>query len=147
MFSKQLRKTLAITVRKPNEEVVSPALTELKAARCMGTLGELERVMATRGVSREGLACFDETAMQLFGLIVLTLHWRGARNVPIPKSHRNKLSLSIAVISARFTPLADGTRMAPSTSLSCGQTPRPSVPLRRFTGQTPVITAFGSWRP
>ena len=93
-------KTLPVTVRKPTEQTLPRAITELKAARCMGTLEELERVMATRGVSREGVACFDETAMQLFGLILLTLHWRGARNVPIPKSHRNKLSLSIAVISA-----------------------------------------------
>ena len=92
-------KTLSVTVRKPTEETHSKAVTELKAARCMGTLEELERVMATRGVGREGVACFDETAMQLFALVLLTLHWRGARNVPIPKSHRNKLSLSIAVLS------------------------------------------------
>ena len=109
-------KTLPVTVRRPTEETLSKALTELKAARCMGTLEELERVMATRGVSREGVACFDETAMQLFGLILLTLHWRGARNVPIPKSHRNKLSLSIAVISAETVSFADGSRTGPWTS-------------------------------
>ena len=86
-------------MREPNEIVETRTITELKASRCMGTLGELKRVMATRGINREGVANFDETAMMFFGLIIKTLHWRGARNVMILKGHRNKLSLSIAVIS------------------------------------------------
>ena len=93
-----------VSVRAFNEEVESAAKTELKAARCMGTLDALARAMRERGVGVEGVADFDETSMRIFGNIFVTLHWRGAKNVPIPRHHRNKLTLSVSVVW-----FADGT--------------------------------------
>ena len=46
----------------------------------------------------EEIANLDETGLRVFALIVMTLHWRGAKDVMIDKGLTNKLCLSIVII-------------------------------------------------
>ena len=88
-----------VGLRKPTQRRQDTEAKErATAARCLGTLNELARVMKANGVSDEEVANLDETGLKLFALNIMTLHWLGATNVVVDKGLCSKLCLSIVII-------------------------------------------------
>ena len=49
-------------------------------------------------LSPESAANLDETGLRMFALEIMTLHWRGGKDVPIDKALTSKLCLSIVIV-------------------------------------------------
>lgn len=88
-----------ISIRTPN--VTSrPEKEEQKVAqRCLGTIEQVELARKAECLKLEEIANMDETSMRILATCIMaTLHWRGARDVPVAKEAQSKLTLSMPVI-------------------------------------------------
>ena len=87
-----------VGLRKPTQSRQNSEDKERKTGtRCWGTLNELARVMKANDVRDEEVANLDETALRIFALSIMTLHWRGDKSVVVDKGLLSKLCLSIVI--------------------------------------------------
>ena len=83
-----------IVPRRFNHKFRSTKNLEVTANRCLGTQKEFDRVY------KEGMsvAAMDETSMRIFSMHCTSLHWKGARDVPVSEEATSKVTLSMPVI-------------------------------------------------
>jgi hypothetical protein len=85
-----------LSLRKPTT-AVDPKRELETAQRCLGTLNEVERVMTENELPENSLGNLDETALRPFQLDLLTLHYKGAKEVPMDRETFSKFCMSIPV--------------------------------------------------
>ena len=83
-----------ISRRKFNKKSRSPEKEKVTANRCLGTFQELERIR----MPGDRYANMDETSMRILSMHATSLHWRGAKDVPVAEELTSKLCLSMPVI-------------------------------------------------
>lgn len=83
-----------ISLRRVNKCVVEDP--EKLAREILTCRERVEKAMRKTKATAADVANIDETAVRLFALMILTLHWRGAKSVPGAK--RSKLCLSMPVV-------------------------------------------------
>ena len=88
-----------LTLRKPNH--TNPVDPEKLAA----SLREFRRAVRDAvkpevgpPVKRSAICNMDETAVRIFALMILTIHWRNTKRVAKSKRHSSKLTLSMPTI-------------------------------------------------
>ena len=85
-----------IVYRAPNK--ISKVDEELVDRRCLGTLLETEKVVEEESISLEEMSSIDETSFRPLSTQLRTLHWKGAKDVPLEKQLSSKLMLTLLVI-------------------------------------------------
>lgn len=85
-----------IVYRAPNK--ISKVDEELVDRRCLGTLQQTEKVVKEDNISLEEIASIDETGFRPLSTQLRTLHWKGAKDVPLEKQLQAKLMLTLLVI-------------------------------------------------
>ena len=85
-----------ITYRTPNK--LSKKNEELIDQRCLGTLREVEKFVDENGLTLENCATVDETGLRPLEILLRTLHYKGAKDVPIENELTSHIMLTLFVI-------------------------------------------------
>ena len=94
-----------MSLRTPNQTGYTEKDRKKIATRCLGTLEEVAKAkkaecltLKRNILSSDNLGNMDETAMRIFYTLVMTWHWKGAKNVPMAAEAMSKVVLSMPVM-------------------------------------------------